>query len=244
MNMTTLKTILRKVLGQNIINYLKYRLPYWSSKSSYSQMGEDLIVDSFLGQKKTGFYVDIGAHDPLDMSNTYKFYRRGWTGIQIEPNYRKIKGFKKYRPGTVSLNIGIGKSSRAKFFIFESEALSTFSEEEAHHSQSFGNKVIETTEVDIVPLQEVFEKYVGTKTIDFMSIDTEGYDLQVLETNNWDLYRPSFIILETAEYDQNRFGKKENDLYDPVMQELGYEKVADTYINTIYRDTKSSIVGW
>lgn len=244
MNIGAIKNHTKKILGKKAVKFLKYNIPALSSKSSYSQSGEDVILDSFLGHKKEGFYVDIGAHDHIDLSNSYKFYKRGWGGIQIEPNYRKIQQFQKYRPGTISLNIGVGNRDTANFFIFDLEALSTFSEEEASHSKSFGHTIVETTTVDIVPLKEIFKKHLNRKHIDFMSVDTEGYDLEVLRTNDWDLYRPSFIVVETAEYDKNKFGKKENDLYDPFMQSIGYTKVADTYLNTIYRDTKHHMIGW
>lgn len=238
------KKQIKKLLGESGVKFLKYNIPSLSAESSYSQSGEDILLNSFLGNKKNGFYVDIGAHDHINLSNTYKFYKRGWGGIQIEPNYRKIEGFKKYRPGTVSLNVGIGKKNTAPFFIFELEALSTFSEEEARHSQSFGHRIIETTTVDIVPLTDIFNQYVKDTHIDFMSVDTEGYDMEVLKTNDWDIYRPSFIVVETAEYEKDKFGRKENDIYDPFMSTIGYEKVADTYLNTIYRDIKTPLMGW
>lgn len=239
-----LKNKIKKIFGKHIIKFLKYNLPFLSSKNSYSQSGEDLILDSFLGHKKTGFYVDIGAYDHIDLSNSYKFYKRGWNGIQIEPNHRKINCFKKYRPNTISLNIGIGNKNNAKFYIFESEALSTFSEEEAKQSELYGHKIIETTSVKIFPLKDIFKEYIKNIEVDFMSVDTEGYDLEVLKTNDWNIYRPSFIVIETAEYDRNKFGKKLNDIYDPYMYSIGYEKVADTYLNTIYSDNKRKMIGW
>ena len=67
-----------------------------------------------------------------------------------------------------------------------------------------------------------------------MSIDTEGYDIEVLKSNDWKKFRPHFIILETLEYREKNTGKKLNDICDKYMSEVGYSKIADTYINTIY----------
>lgn len=235
---------IKKILGPSIIKFIKYNIPGLSAKRSYSQCGEDLLIDSFLKHKETGFYVDIGANDHIDLSNTYKFYSRGWTGIQIEPNYKNIKHFKKYRPNTISLNIGVGNKKNTKFFIFESSVLSTFSEEEAKKHENLGHKIIETTNVQILPLKDIFKEHLNNKHIDFMSIDTEGYDLEVLKTNDWVLYRPSFIIVETAEYVGKRFGQKLNEIYDHYMEGIGYEKVADTFVNTIYRDKNNKLIDW
>lgn len=235
---------IKKVLGARIIKLVKYNFPRLSAKISYSQTGEDLLLDSFLGHKKAGFYVDIGAHDHIDLSNSFKFYKRGWTGIQIEPDPKKIEHFKKYRPKTISLNIGVGDKNVADFFIFETGVLSTFSKEEAKQHEGFGHHIIETVKVNIIPLKEVLEKYAKNQEIDFMSVDTEGYDLEVLKTNDWDKHRPHFVVVETAEYSKDKFGKKLNDIYDPFMSKIGYQKVADTFLNTIYRDQKNKTENW
>ncbi len=242
--MASFKQRLKKIIGPNATRFLKYNFPTLVSKRSYSQSGEDIILDSFLGHKQNGFYVDIGAHDHVDLSNTYLFYKRGWDGIQVEPHYKKITHFKKYRPRTTSLNIGIGEKTTAPFFIFDSAVVSTFSEEEARVHESFGHRIIETTNVDIVPLQDIFDQYLNGRHIDILSVDTEGYDLEVLKTNDWTTYRPSFIIVETAAYNRDKFGGKLNAVYDPYMESIGYAKVADTYLNTIYRDSTIEMAGW
>lgn len=206
-------------------------------KYSYSQNGEDIILDSFFRGKKKGFYVDVGAYHPVYISNTYKFYKRGWTGIQIEPNYRKSSLFRNYRPNSINLNIGIGsKESISNLYIFDPDTLSTFSEEAVELNKKLGYKVVEVKEVQITKLSSVFEKYAKNIEIDFMSVDTEGFDLEVLKTNDWNIYRPHFIIAETIEFGDKVFSRKLNDIYDSYMDEVDYEKIADTYINTIYVD--------
>ena len=99
-----------------------------SSGISYSQWGEDIIIDNLLGRKKRGFYIDIGAYDPTRFSNTKRFYLRGWRGINVEPDPVRIKKFHKERPGDINLNIGIADKSRVlNFFKFDPPTLSTFS---------------------------------------------------------------------------------------------------------------------
>ena len=206
-------------------------------KKSYSQVGEDLVLDYLLQFKKKGFYVDVGAYHPVHISNTYKFYKRGWTGIQIEPNYKKSALLKKYRPNSINLNVGIGeKEGKAPFYIFDSDAYSTFSAETAEHNKSLGLKVSEVKEVPILALSAIFEQYAKDIEIDFMSVDTEGFDLGVLKTNNWKRYRPHFIVVETVEASDKLFGRKLNDVFDRFMKDIDYVPVADTYLNTVYAD--------
>ena len=63
-------------------------------KESYAQMGEDLVCDHYLGEPLKGVYLDIGAYEPIFLSNTYLFYKRGWTGITVEPNPLKSEMFR------------------------------------------------------------------------------------------------------------------------------------------------------
>lgn len=234
-----IKEKLNKGFLWNLAVFLKYKHPSIKPKYSYSQTGEDIILDSFLEGKKNGFYIDVGAYHPISLSNTYKFYKRGWSGINIEPNHNKFNLFKKQRPRDINLNIGIGSDEKVSpFYIFDADTLSTFSKESMENYKKIGHRVSEIKEIDLIPLKNVIEKYAKNKDIDFLSVDTEGYDLEVLKTNDWNLFRPKFIILETVEYSRNVFGKKTNDVYDVFMDDIGYKKIADTYINTIYLDKK------
>lgn len=237
MNLETLREKVKKSKFGPLARRFYQFFSIFRPKLSYSQVGEDIILDYLVQGKKKGFYVDVGAYHPVHISNTYKFYKRGWRGIQIEPNYRKFRLFEKYRSNTINLNIGIGAEEKeSKFYIFDSDAYSTFSEESAKLNERLGLRLLETRSVSIMRLSSVFERYANGIDIDFMSIDTEGFDLEVLKTNNWNLYRPNYIIVETVEASGDVFGKKMNDVYDIYMGGINYIKVADTYLNTIYKD--------
>ncbi len=239
MNISTIKKAIKTTgLGKYIAKYY-HQYVITRHKKSYSQVGEDIILDYLLGGKKNGFYVDIGAYHPVHLSNTCLFYKRGWKGIQIEPDEKRSLLFKKKRPNSITLNLGIGDSvGTSKFYIFKEEALSTFSKEVADLVIKEGHTLVKILEIPMMRLSDVFEKYAKNVQIDFVSIDTEGYDLAVLKTNDWNIFRPTFFVIETAEYSSENLGKKLSSLYDSFMQEKGYEKVADTYLNTIYRDSR------
>ena len=149
----------------------------------------------------------------------------------------EYKLFKLYRPHNINLNIGIGpKDGNAKFYVFEDEDLSTFSEETVLLNKQLGHKIIDEREVEIMTMESLFDRYLKGVEVDFISIDTEGYDLEILKTNNWSTCRPHFVLAETAECSDKIFGKKLNSSYDPFMESVGYIKMADTYLNTIYMD--------
>jgi len=237
MNISSLKEIIKRSSVGPFVKKMYRLFPIARPKYSFAQLGEDLILDHFVQYKKDGFYVDIGAYHPMDISNTHIFYKRGWSGIQVEPNSSRCNLFKRYRPQSLTLNIGIGpEQSTGTFYLFEEESLSTFSAESAELNITLGNTFLEKREVSLLPLHMVFETYAKDKIIDIMSIDTEGYDMEVLKTNDWERFRPRFIVIETVEFDVGIYGKKLNDIYDVYMKSIQYEKIADTYLNTIYTD--------
>jgi FkbM family methyltransferase len=200
-----------------------------------SQAGEDIIIEHFLPTKKDGFYIDIGAHDPIKLSNTFLFHNKGWTGINIEPTPSKIWLFNFFRNKDKNLNVGVGPTvSEMNFYIFEKSMFNTFDTNEVRELQKIDVKPIKTITVPVLPLKNILEKYAKNKEIDIMSIDTEGQDMEVLKSNDWDKFRPRFVILETSEYKDGIIIKKPDNVFDKYMNAIGYNMVADTHINTIY----------
>lgn len=229
--------MLLKIKKKNLRDILKIFLYYFFGfKLTYSQAGEDLILSIFLKHKK-GFYVDIGANHPNKLNNTSLFYKRGWRGINIEPNPQKIKLFYKKRKSDINLNIGISENDQIlNFYIFKEDTLSTFSKNEYEKYEKMGHRVTKIIKIQTYKLSSVLKKYIPKNTeIDFFSIDTEGLDYQVLESNDWNLFKPKYVIIETLEYKKSGNGKKLNNFYDKYFQEKNYIKIADTYINTIYK---------
>ena len=209
-------------------------------QNSYTPFGEDLIIDKLLGKKKRGFYVDIGAYDPIRFSNTKRFYQRGWSGINIEPNPNRISLFNKLRPRDINLNIGVANRNGAlNYFRFEPESLSTFSKKVASTYQRYGYKLIETNKIEVNKLGEILEKYTSpnSKSIDFFSIDTEGFDTEVLRSNNWERFRPRVICIEAPSTKDPNYDNSERQLphsTEKLLTELGYKKAVRTIPNCYF----------
>ena len=99
----------------NYIQYLYhmyYRTKIFFPKKSYSMFGEDLKIKDFFKRKKKGIYVDIGCYHPLDGSNTYLLYKKGWSGINVDVNKTSIELFNIARKKDINLNIAISNSSK------------------------------------------------------------------------------------------------------------------------------------
>lgn len=162
-----------------------------------------MIYRSFFERKKyKGFYVDVGAHHPYRFSNTLHFYKNGWRGINIEPTPGAIRLFNIFRKRDINLDIGIAaQAGTLPFYCFTEPALNSFSLEysEARSAASTQYPIAKTIMVDTLPLARVFDTYLPAgQVIDFLSIDAEGLDLEVLRSNNWEKYIPLFIIVEAC----------------------------------------------
>lgn len=163
---------------------------------SFSQEGEDIILGKLLEGVENGFFIDIGAHHPIRFSNTYKFYLKGWRGMNIDAMPNSMGLFNKYRKEDINLEIPIAKEKKTmSFYTYNEPALNTFSEELAKE-RGEAKKIYQ---LETNPLSDILDKYLPSniKKIDFLSIDVEGLDLEVLESNNWDKYKPTIIVIES-----------------------------------------------
>lgn len=200
--------LLKALYGNKFIHYGKHYLRYKYLPiitGTYSQYGEDNIIDKLLGYKNKGIYVDIGANRPKMMNNTYMFYKRGWSGINIEPQTNLYNQFLKSRKKDINLNVGIGNSEdkTLDFYIFKEDELSTFSEEAKKYYIENGHEFDKTELVPIRSLSRVIEEYSNKiHKIDFMSIDVEGFELDVLDSYDWKI-KPLLIVLESNGQNNN-----------------------------------------
>lgn len=224
---------------QSFYNYL-YKLQnslyYPFVKKSYAQEGEDLILARIFGRKKNGFFVDVGAFHPKRFSNTYFFYKHGWRGINIEANPKSIKLFHKIRKRDINLNIPVSdKPDVLKYYMFNEPALNGFSKELSTQRNGQGNYVIlNELELKTQRLDEILAEHLPqNQTIDFMSIDVEGFDYQVLISNNWNKFRPSILLVEALDFD---IEKPELSKTHVFLKENNYSLYAKAVNTIIYRD--------
>jgi FkbM family methyltransferase len=225
--------LLPKSIKKLIENEIRYTDFFKFQNLSFSQEGEDLILNRFFEDRQNGFFVDVGAHHPIRFSNTYKFYLKGWRGINIDAMPDCMQKFHIIRPEDINVETPISnKTETLTYYMFNEPALNTFSEIEANKKDGLNSfKIIEKRQLHTQRLETVLDLYLPEGThIDFLTIDVEGLDFMVLNSNNWNKYKPDLILVEDLQKDlENIFT---TDLYR-FMNEKGYILVARTY-NTLF----------
>ncbi|MBT32108.1 MAG: SAM-dependent methyltransferase [Thalassobius sp.] len=220
--------------------FFKYLLGYLLSKYyniSYSQDGEDVVLNSYYENKEDykGFYVDVGAHHPFRFSNTQFFYNKGWKGINIDATPNSMHLFKKFRKKDINLEVGIGsKKDQMIFYCFDEPALNSFSEDLSISRENSTNyKIVEKIEVPILRLETILDEYVKDGVdIDFLTIDVEGLDYEVLLSNNWIKYRPKFLLVEALDSEISKISQSE--VYSFLIKK-NYQLVAKTQRTLIFK---------
>lgn len=170
--------------------------PYYTR--SYAQEGEDVLLLRLLEGKGRGFYVDVGAHHPKRFSNTYLFYQLGWRGINVDATPGSMKLFAAQRPRDINIEAAIACDSGDRtFYLFDEPALNCFDPALAQERTSSGYKLVALQSVRTRRLADLLSAALPPgQPIDFLTVDAEGADLEVLRSNDWRRFRPRFVLVE------------------------------------------------
>lgn len=222
------------------LNRFRYNISD-NRRVSYSQSGEDLIIEQIfmvLGRKQLS-YLDLGANHPTRFSNTYLFYRKGSSGVCVEPNPALQPLFKKWRSRDTLLICGVGlEVAEADFFLMTTNTLNTFSKDEAERYQRYGRQKIEKViKLPLRPVNDILEENFRACP-NFVSLDVEGLDFQILKGIDFNKWRPEVFCIETLTYTEDRTERKLDEIIE-FMKDQNYMVYGDTYINTIFVDTQA-----
>jgi len=205
---------------------------------SYSQCGEDLIARFVFDTLRipSPTYLDIGAHHPTYLNNTFIFYKQGGHGVNVEPDPELIARFQRQRSRDVNLNVGIGeREGEMPFYVMSVPTLNTFSESDARAIEREGKVRIErVVTLPVRPVNAVLSEYFPAGP-DFFSLDVEGLDLAILRSIDFGSFRPKVICVETITYSEHRIGRKIPEI-EAVLRDNDYFVYADTHINTVFVD--------
>lgn len=192
---------------------------------AYSQFGEDLLIRSLFNHKPYGTYVDVGAYHPFLYSNTALLYKKGWRGVNVEPNPSQLKLFDKYRSRDANVNAAVSsESGTVRFEISDTTSKIVADHQERLPSQQF-------LSIPSRPLATILDEHQSMfrEGIDLLTIDCEGHDIAVLRSNNWDRFRPRVVLVEDFEISE------QSDIHQ-FMTARGYKMFSFLALTRVYVD--------
>lgn len=191
------------VLDNWVLRKLFLLRKIWLSRTSfrhYSQYGEDVPTYIHLAPIRHGFFVDVGCFHPIKYNNTYRWYRKGWRGVNIDLDPIKIEAFRMARPKDMNLVYAIDRKGsgelRDSYSFGRYSLISTLDKAFAEKQRELGKKYV-VRQVPVASLDYVLDRtrFAGRK-IDLLSVDAEGHDLAILESLSFERYSPGLILVE------------------------------------------------
>ena len=171
---------------------------------SFAHAGEDRVLNYLFKRRRVGFYVDVGAYHPTTSSNTMLFYRRGWRGINIDACPGSMRAFERCRPRDANVEAAVSDQPGTLTYYrigtrrHEMNSLAPEFQTRLYADFDIDPASVRPMEVRAMALRDILDAHlpVGVRTIDFLSVDVEGYEMHVLASNDWERYRPIVVMLE------------------------------------------------
>ena len=205
----------------NYSNFLEFIVSNrWRSKSQISQ---DLFVLYFTQQKKDGYFIEIGACDGKHLSNTFALEKKGWTGIICEPSrfwHQKMKN----RKCVLSKKAVFSESGKKLMFneVPKYPELSGCNDYLENDNNNKLRKDFTSYEVETISLNDLIKKHLDNKQIDYISIDTEGSEFEILKDFDFKKHQVEIFTIE------HNFLEGKRDKIFKIMTENDYKRVFET----------------
>ena len=229
------ETIKNKFLyskNKNIFKYIYFYVQYFKSriklKKSYSNWGIDMMADFFFREINKGVFIDIGCHHPMINNNTYPLYKRGWNGINIDIDYSAIDSFNFLRSKDTNIEIAVSDTigNSDLFFYHNRAAKNTLSKEKGLDAKQI--RSIKTTTLNKIIQESIYKD----QKINFLTIDVEGFELNVLRGFDFKKYKPELVVVELIQRGMTEF----------FHQNITNIQNSDIYLYMIKQDYK--LVNW
>ena len=220
--------------------YLFYNLYIRNRKYLHngSQFGEDKFLYNLFEKNYVGKYLDVGCFHPTKHNNTSLFYKNGWQGINIDLNPLTIDLFNFMRPNDININTAVSseESEKTLFFLSENNTQNTLSENQLlflkkHHNlrdEEIIKKKIQTRRLDKILEENNFDN------IDFMNLDVEGHELEVLKTINFKKTKLKYICIEMINH--NNLSIKNSDQILDLLETNKFEQLKKFEFNYIFKN--------
>jgi FkbM family methyltransferase len=162
---------------------------------AFSQFGEDVMCRYLFEDGFKGVYVDVGAFHPMTLSNTYELYRKGWRGLTIDANPDVAGLFAHFRPEDTFVHSAVGRGTGdIEMALFEDGAFNCTADQMDKVPQRLRRNARRIK----VPIHSLTAILAGknVQTVDFLSVDCEGNDLNVLQSSDWSRWKPRVVCVE------------------------------------------------
>jgi len=209
-----------KILFTIYLYFLGIKYRYFLKKKTYSQFGEDLLIDKFFGNY-VGKYVDIGCFHPIKYSNTALLNKKGWRGVNIDLNEVSIKFFNACRKDDLNIAACLSDKKEDVIIYMDSE-FSALNSIYLQNSKNFNFKQLKKKKIQTKVFSEIVED-----SFDFLNIDCEGNDYKIIKTIDLKKYKPKLINIEVSEENKNY-------IYNYLNQN-GYELLAIKSLSHIFK---------
>jgi len=185
--------------------YIKHKTFF--VKKTYSEWGEDLFIVKYLKNLNKGFYVDIGAYHPFFLSNTQLLFKKNWEGINIDINPTSIEIFNDARPSDYNINAAISNRNKKYINYYTKNMINLLSTTIIGSAKmSFLNNNFMIRRAKCCKINDIIAKTkFKNKKIDFINIDTEKSEVDVLKSLNFNKYKPKLICIEIHLKDKNHY---------------------------------------
>ena len=210
-------------------------------KNSYSQHGQDMILNDLFRNYNKGFYVDIGCNNPINQSNTFFLYNQGWNGIGIDAEKIFIDEWKEHRSRDIFINALLSnKPEKLDFYKFSDNTASTADNETMLRYKTHFGEPVETKSMNTVTLERILVEYDVSNDFELLCIDVEGVDLKVLESFDINIYRPKVILIEMKLFNFTSVSASKIFNY---LNENNYSMIAKTPLDGFFVDRHQDL-GW
>lgn len=198
-------------------------------RSCFSQFGEDQYLAERFPGKRDGFYVDVGAFHPFRWSNTCLLYQRGWRGLNIEPDPDAVSLFNRYRTRDTNLQMAVARNLGSARFARSAEYAGLETER-----YLWADHDAERITVSTQPLAAILDQQLPPgQQIDLLDVDCEGLDLEVLQSNDWERFRPTVVLAEAH-------GVEEAAELAAFMDSVGYDHAAQFHVTWVFEARSQS----
>jgi FkbM family methyltransferase len=200
---------------------------------SWSQFGEDMVILHLLRdrlQQGRGFYIDVGAFDPVSHSNSYLLYLQGWRGLNVDASPDRLAGFQRARPGDLNIPAAVSNTETDVVFLeYPTAGTSRVARSEDPDRRNIcGEEPCAVVPVRTQTLTTLLDRHAPeVREIDFLNIDCEGLDLQVLQGLDWSRWTPRVIAIEANSQD-------DRETIAAFLEIRGYRLVSQHLVTLIF----------